>query len=318
MKIKNCEVPTPLLSAPMMNISGYAFRSLLGRFGGCGLYYSEMLSSRKVPQERAESAILSGLGKETQVMLQLVGNDAECLRASVKKLEVYAPFGFDLNLGCSRAKIMHLGWGAAMCRDAKGTAACVAAMRNATEKPITIKLRTVWTQKQQAKTFLRMLEAEGADAVIIHPRTPEKIFTRPAKWEWIAEAKSMLRIPVIGNGDIFTPADARRMLEQTQCDGIMIGRGAVARPTIFREIMALLKNETAPASPSKADILEAYIRCLGEDISTAKRTAELKTFCEYFANGLPVPHWFWGPLQGKQDAAEIVKLARSFLVRKKL
>ncbi|MCK5242987.1 tRNA-dihydrouridine synthase family protein [bacterium] len=312
------KITPPLLLAPMMDITGFAFRNLIRQYGGCGLLYSEMLSSRRVPKETDHSPIFKGFATEDHLMLQLLGNDPKCLSESIKRLEAFNPFGFDLNMGCSRVPIMRQGWGAALLSDVKRAAQVVAAMRKTTEKPLTVKLRIAWQEQTESETFLRMLENEGVDAVIVHARTPEKIFTRPAKWGWISEVKAKLNIPVIGNGDVFTAQQGLEMLEQTQCDAIMLGRGAIARPTLFREIMALLEKKPLPPAPGKLEIFNTFVKELGESIHSRKRTAELKTFCEYFAQGLPVPHWFWGPIQGKQDAGEIVEQGRSFLERNQL
>jgi tRNA-dihydrouridine synthase B len=308
----------PLLLAPMMDITGYAFRTLIRKYGGCGLYYSEMLSSRRVPREKEESLIFKGFAEETHLMLQLLGDDPDCLSESIKRLEAFDPFGYDLNMGCSRAPITQRGWGAALLNDVKKATKAVAAMRKVTTKPLSVKLRMGWSEKQAANTFFSMLEQEGVDAIIVHPRTPEKIFTRPAKWEWITEVKAMLKIPVIGNGDVMTAQQGVDMFQQTQCDGIMLGRGAVARPTLFREIQALLENKPMPLAPSKLEMFNALVQEFGESIHDRKRSVELKTFCEHFAKGLPVPHWFWGPMQSIRDAKDIIEHARGFLDRNNL
>ncbi|MCD4812214.1 tRNA-dihydrouridine synthase family protein [bacterium] len=300
-----------LLLAPMMDLSGWAFRELVRRAGGCHLFYSEMLNARRVPIEKDSVPLFRGFENESNLMIQLLGNQADQLTASIRRLEQsFNPLGYDLNMGCSRTAIMRHGWGAAMLQDFNATSKVLAAMRKQTLKPFTVKIRNAWSSIKEAGLFLKMIEEQGIDALIVHPRTPEKIFTRPAKWEWIAEVKAMVSIPVIGNGDILTAADAKRMLEQTQCDGIMIGRGAVANPDIFNLI-----HEKKPFYSSKAMIFHELIDLMGEEVSHPKRRSELKTFCEYFAEGMPVPHWFWGKIQGLRDSESIIEVATDFLMK---
>jgi len=309
------DIDPPLILAPMMDITGKAFRDLVRDYGGCGLFYSEMLNSRYVPREKDDSPIFKGFAGEKNLVLQLLGRDPVYLRESVKRLESFHPFGFDLNMGCCRAAILRHGWGAALLTDITAAAKAIAAIRKATRKPITVKIRNAWKDKIKARTFLKMFETEGINAIIVHARTPEKIFARPAKWEWIGEVKSILNVPVIGNGDIVTAADALEMFKQTGCDGVMIGRAAVAHPTIFREILALSKEYDPAPRPKTSTVFEKFIEYLGEELETPKRTAELRTFCKYFARGLPVPHWFWGPIQGQKEPKAVISTIRAYFQR---
>jgi tRNA-dihydrouridine synthase len=160
-----------------------------------------------------------------------------------------------------------------------------------------------------------MLESEGADGIIVHPRTPDKIFSRPARWEWIAQIKDAVRIPVIGNGDVCTPADALEMIAQTGCDGVMVGRAAAGRPHIFRELTGLLLDQDPVPAPGPRAILEGLLAQLEPEMLLPKRVREFKTFCEYFALSLPVPHWFWGRLQGLRSGPELLARAREYFER---
>ncbi|MEW6516142.1 MAG: tRNA-dihydrouridine synthase family protein [candidate division FCPU426 bacterium] len=305
-------VQPPLVLAPMMDLTGYAFRSLVRSYGGCGLFYSEMLNARRVPRESEAAPIYKGFGREASLVLQLLGNEPEVMAGAIRRLETFQPLGFDLNLGCSRALIMKRGWGAAMLGDPAGTRQVVRAMRQATSRSLTVKVRNAWTRAEAAWEFMRMLEDEGVDALVVHPRTPEKRFARPAQWEWIAEVKSRVSIPVVGNGDVATAADVLEMMRRTGCDGVMIGRAAAAHPAIFREAAALLLGQEAPPAPPSADVFETLVAGFEGELHLAKRAAELKTFCEYFAEALPVPHWFWGPLQSLREAEAIIAKVRAY------
>lgn len=312
-QLKHDESPI-LMLAPMADLAGWAFREFIRRTGGCHVLYSEMLNTRRVPGENKHSPIFFGFDQEKDLMIQLLGNDANLVTSSIARLEtLFDPMGYDLNMGCSRTAIMRHGWGAAMLQQLLPSSRVLAAMRKQTEKPLTVKIRFAWERWQDAAVFVKMIEDQGMDAVIVHARTPEKIFTRPAKWEWIQQIKAVLKIPVIGNGDVVTPEDAHRMLAQTQCDGIMIGRGAVADPDIFNHIIGHEFH-----CGKKQEIFKRFIELLDRNRSDSKKKAELRKFCEYFSEGLPVPHWFWGKIQGIDDSERMIQVAQDYLIQKNL
>ncbi len=316
-RLRDREVAPPLLLAPMLDLAGRAFRGLVRGYGGCGLFYSEMLNARRAAREPDESPILAGFGNEPDLMLQLAGSEPEELSRAAIRLEAFQPAGFDWNLGCSRKKITQRGWGADLLKRPADAARALAALRRATARALTVKVRL--PEQPEARSwsgFLRMLESEGADGVIVHPRTAERIFTRPARWEWIARAKACLQIPVVGNGDAGTAEEACALFRETGCDGVMIGRAAAARPWIFRETAARLAGQPVPAAPPAEEALEKLLALLGPELALPKRARELKTFCQYFALALPVPHWFWGPLQGLRRGPEIAAAAREFFQRR--
>lgn len=313
--LRGLAVQPPLVLAPMMDLSGHAFRSLVRSYGGCGLYYSEMLNAGRVVHEPDTALIFKGFGREKPLILQLVGREPEVLASAVRRLEVFQPAGFDLNLGCSRALIMKRGWGAALLKDLPAAQRAIRAMRRAAARCVTVKLRNAWPRPEEARAFFRMLEDEGVDAVCVHPRGLEKRFARPARWEWIAETKAWVAMPVIGNGDVRTATDAVDMLRRTGCDAVMIGRAAAARPTIFREADSLLTGRELPSAPPPQQVFEDLVACFGAEVSEPKRAGELKTFCEYFAGAFPVPHWFWGPLQSLRTSDEIIQAVRAYFAK---
>lgn len=313
--LRGLAVQPPLVLAPMMDLTGHAFRSLVRSYGGCGLYYSEMLNAGRVVHEPDTALIFKGFDREKPLILQLAGSEPEVLASAVRRLEVFQPAGFDLNLGCSRALIMKRGWGAALLKDLPAAQRAIRAMRRAAARCVTVKLRNAWPRPEEARAFFRMLEDEGVDAVCVHPRGLEKRFARPARWEWIAETKAWVAMPVIGNGDVRTAADAVDMLRRTGCDAVMIGRAAAARPTIFREAASRLNGQEPSPAPPPDRIFEDLVACFGEEIHLPKRTAELKNFCEYFAGAFPVPHWFWGPLQSLRTSDEIIRAVRAYFAK---
>lgn len=317
-RVRGLEVRPPLLLAPMADLTGAAFRALVRGFGGCSLFCSEMLNIRRVPTEPDASPIFRGFGQETDLVLQLLGDDPDLLGRAVARLERFAPAGFDWNLGCTRGTITRWGWGADLLGDPPRLARGLAALRRATERPLTVKMRLPDTSgEEQVRGLVRVLESEGADAITVHPRTSERRFRHPARWDVIAAVKGWVKVPVIGNGDVGTPEDALRMFEVTGCDGVMIGRAAAARPYLFRDIAARMEGREPPGPPTPEEVLERLLQLFGEGIAGPKRARELRTFCQYFAEGLPVPHWFWGPLQSLREGPALAARAREFFRKQK-
>jgi nifR3 family TIM-barrel protein len=310
------EVRPPLVLAPMLDLTGRAFRNVVREYGGCGLFYSEMLSARRAAVEPAQSPMLAGCAEENDLMLQVLGRDPEELTRALVRLEAWQPAGFDWNLGCSRGKIMCWGGGAELLKRPVEVACGLKALRRATQRPLTVKVRVPEGATTAAwRDFLCLLADEGADGVCVHARTPERAFARPAQWEWIALAKQCLKIPVVGNGDVASSDEALAMFRETGCDGVMIGRFAAARPWLFREIAARLTGSAVPDPPPAEEALEKLLAHLGPELDTPKRTRELRTFCEYFAASQPVPHWFWGPLQSLRDGPQLAAAARAYFQR---
>ncbi len=317
-RMRTIEVRPPLFLAPMADLTGAAFRALVRGFGGCGSFCSEMLNVRRVPTEPDSSPIFKGFGQEPDLFLQLLGDDPDLLGRAVARLERFAPAGYDWNLGCTRGTITRWGWGADLLTDPPRLARGLAALRRATERPLTVKMRLPDAGgEEQVRDLVRLLEDGGADAITVHPRTTERRFRRPARWDVIADVKDRVKVPVIGNGDVATQEDALRMFGLTGCDGVMIGRAAAARPYLFRDIAARLEGREPPAPPGPEEVLEGLLERFGEGISEPKRARELRTFCRYFAEGLPVPHWFWGPLQSLRDGPALAAKAREYFRKRK-
>jgi tRNA-dihydrouridine synthase B len=314
-KLGKHTVSPPLAMAPMLDVTNRAFRALVRAYGGCALFYTEMLNARRLPAESPASPFWQGLGVERDVMVQLLGDDPAALARSVERLLPLDPFGFDWNLGCARKKITHWGWGAALLENPQATARGLRALRAATDKPLTVKIRIPeHGHPSLFKSFVSLLESEGVDAIAVHARTASDGFKRPARWEAITQVKAWAKVPVIGNGDVLSTADVHAMFRQTGCDAVMVGRAAVGRPYLFART---LPGEGATPEPAPDEVLEKMLACLGASLETPKGAREFKVFCRYFAQTLPVPHWFWAPLQSVVSGPELAKRARAFFDNKK-
>ncbi|PIE71668.1 MAG: tRNA-dihydrouridine synthase [Deltaproteobacteria bacterium] len=227
---------TRLVLAPMAGLGHIAFRDVVDAFGGCGLMFTGMCSAKAVPTENPKvSSVFSWREAELdRLVCQLVGADPDVMAAAARRIEKEGFWGVDLNLGCSVSTICKQGAGAALLRDPERAVAVVEAVRDAVQIPVLVKYRTGWTDDPGfACDMGARFEAAGADALTFHPRVSPDRRTRPPKWDYIRQVKASVKIPVFGNGNVFSPEDARRMLSETGCDGISVGRMAVAAPWLF-------------------------------------------------------------------------------------
>ena len=241
----------PILLAPMAGYTDIVFRALCVSFG-CDLTYTEMVSAKGLSFGNAKTADYLTLGdNEASVAVQLFGHEPDLL-ADVAK-EVCDKLGerlccIDLNMGCPAQKIVSNGDGSALMRTPALAGAIVEAVKKASAVPVTVKFRKGW-DGDTCVSFAKVLEEHGADAITLHPRTRVQQYEGTADRSAIAAVKAAVSIPVIGNGDITSGQSAKEMLERTHCDGLMVGRGALGRPWIFREIKAALRGEPY-ASPT--------------------------------------------------------------------
>ncbi len=288
MKIGNLDIKGNLFLAPMAGLSDRSFRSICKKYGAA-LTYTEMISSKALHYRDKKTARLAYIEKEDfPTAAQIFGHESEIMAEAAHLLstgeyayyEGYAlPDIIDINMGCPVKKIVSGGDGSALMKSPSLIFDIVKATRAASEKPLTVKLRAGWDKdSKNALECALAAEEGGADAVCIHGRTREDFYTPPVDLEIIARVKAALKIPVIGNGGIFSAEDAMRMLAETSCDGIMIARGAVGNPFIFAEINAKIakKDYTAPDISEKLDTALSHARLMAADKGENISVHELK------------------------------------------
>ena len=243
----------PYLMAPMSGYTDLPFR-LLVRGLGCELAYTEMISAeglvRKIPQTWS---ILKTVPEDHPLTVQLFGSRPEVMaQAAILAGESGADI-IDINMGCSVKKVVKTGAGAALLKDLPQAERVLKAVRKATHLPLTVKIRSGWKEGDRAfLTVSRIAEDSGVDALVVHPRYALQGFTGKADWSVLVELKKRLQIPIIGNGDITSPAQALALKNQTHCDGLMIGRQALRTPWIYKQIREMEAGEF----PSNPDIKE--------------------------------------------------------------
>jgi len=301
--------------APMVDLSHEPYRELVRGYGGCDRLYSEMLNSRMVPNENREKSLYLKFAKTCDLVMQLVGNDPERMHAAAQRLDGFLPSGIDINMGCYLKKVTCHGWGVALMKDIALAEKVARAVRSATERPVSAKLRIGYTlDKGYLLDFADMLVEAGMDFLVLHARTAQDGLSRTARWEYIAALKDHIPIPVVGNGDITSPQEAVRMLEQTGCDGVMVGRQALAQPWIFRDIKSLLQRQCVLQAPQIQDVM-LHLGGLIEDwFGSEIALKRFKLALPWLASNLKFGHHLCKEVNRSQSMAqarEVVKTAFS-------
>jgi nifR3 family TIM-barrel protein len=258
-RIGRITVWPPVVLAPMAGVTNYPFRSICRQFGA-GLYVSEMINARPLVDGRDKTLKLAGFGPdESPRSLQLYGTDPYYIAEAVKRLVGEGRIDhLDMNFGCPVPKVTRKGGGAAIPVKPNLLRNIVrAAVSNAKDVPVTIKFRM--GINKEVLTFLtagRVAEDEGCAAVGLHARTAAQLYHGHADWQAIAELKQAIRIPVFGNGDIWEAEDALRMMRQTGCDGVIVGRGCLGRPWLFRDLDDVFSGREPTDPPDFVTVLE--------------------------------------------------------------
>ncbi|HEY5725492.1 MAG TPA: tRNA dihydrouridine synthase DusB [Methylomirabilota bacterium] len=244
MKIGPVEIRSLARMAPMAGITNAPFR-LIVKECGSGLTTTEEMDATALLLEHPHAQdIAAYFPEERPLAMQLLGKDPDVLRRAAEKCQRLGADIVDLNMGCPMPRITGKGKGAALMRDVTATAGILRAMRAALSVPLTIKIRGGWDDEHlNAVEVAQMAEAEGVDAITVHPRTRAQRHSGKAPWDIIAEVVAAVRAPVTGNGDVRSMADARRMAAETGCQSVMVGRGALGRPWLFSETFDALPLE---------------------------------------------------------------------------
>ena len=253
--IKGQSLPNRLFLAPMAGIGHVAFRELMADFGGYGLLFTGMCSAKALPTENPKfSTVFTWREEELPYLVcQIFGSEPATMAQAAKRVAKEGFFGIDINLGCCAAAICKQGCGAALLKKPDQARAIVSAVREAVDIPLFIKFRTGWDNDPEKAAQLSMaFENAGADALVFHPRVAPDRRARPPKWRHIRYVKEAVSIPVFGNGNLFDAEDCKTMLEQSGCDGVSIGRMAVARPWIFAELAYNLTQQGSSQSAGHA------------------------------------------------------------------
>lgn len=261
LQIGNVTLDNPVILAPMAGVSDLPFR-LLCREMGAALVCMEMVSAKAIYYNNKNTDSLMEIHpEEVPASLQLFGSDSQILAEMAKRIEE-RPFSIlDLNMGCPVPKVVNNGEGSALMKDPKLAEQILTAMVKKLHKPVTVKFRKGFNDSNiNAVEFAKMAESCGVAAVAVHGRTREQYYSGKADWDIIRQVKEAVSIPVWGNGDVFTPEDAKRMKEETGCDGIMVARGAKGNPWLFKRILHYLETGELLPPPTAEEVKKMIVR----------------------------------------------------------
>lgn len=280
-----------VILAPMAGVSDLPFRLLCSR-QGAGMVCSEMISAKAILYKNKNTEELLRIHpQEGPVSLQLFGADPEIVSEMAKRIEE-RPFAvLDLNMGCPVPKVVNNGEGSALMKNPLLAGKIIEKTVRAIQKPVTVKIRKGFDEAHiNAVEIARIAQESGAAAVAVHGRTREQYYSGKADWEIIAQVKQAVRIPVLGNGDVTDGESAKKMLRNTGCDGILVGRAAQGNPWIFREITAALEGREIPKRPGRQELYEMIVEHAllskeykGEYVAVR----EMRKHMAWYTTGLP-------------------------------
>jgi nifR3 family TIM-barrel protein len=266
--------------APMAAVTNAPFR-LVARECGAGLLTSEEIDARALVEGNARTRDLARyLPEEHPIAMQLLGADPDVLAEAARRLEAEGADAIDLNMGCPVAKIVAKGQGAALMRDPLTAAIVFRTVRKAIAGPFTIKIRGGWDERTvNAVEIARIAAEEGVATITVHPRTRSQQFSGLAPWEIIAAVVSAVSLPVTGNGDVRSPADAQAMVAATGCSAVMVGRGALGAPWIF--------SAAGVSHDEKTRIIRRHCALIEEHFTPRLALVQLKKHLAWYSRGLP-------------------------------
>ena len=290
-RIGNISVKIPIGLAPMAGVTDLTFRKICKEMGA-GLLCTEMVSAKAIVYKNRNTEVLYRTEDcERPAAVQLFGNDPQFLADAIRMIEE-EPFDIvDLNMGCPVPKVVKNREGSALMTDPDRVGQIVEAMVKAGKKPVTVKMRSGFDgDHKNAAEIAKIAESAGASAVAVHARTREQFYSGSADWSMIRKVREAVNIPVFGNGDIKDGPSAERMIRETGCDGILIGRAAMGNPWIFRNVLCYLENGEEPAKPSKEEIFAMIIRHARE-VSAEKGEyigiREMRSHAAWYIHGFP-------------------------------
>ena len=291
LRIGNTALDNRVILGPMAGVTGLPFR-LLCREQGCGMAVTEMVSAKAILyHNKNTNELLAVDSQEGPVSVQLFGSDPEIMAEIAVRLEEGPYACIDVNMGCPVPKIVNNGEGSSLMRNPKLAEKILSAMVRAVKKPVTVKFRKGFNEDcVNAVEFAKMAESCGVSMVAVHGRTREQYYSGKADWNIIRQVKAAVKIPVIGNGDIFTPEDAGRMIEETGCDGVMVARGAKGNPWIFKRINRYLETGEVMPNPGMEEIRDMILRhgkMLAEYKGELTAMREMRGHMAWYTKGMP-------------------------------
>ena len=310
-------IDPPLWLAPMAGVTDRDFRLLIRRIGGVGVVSMEFVSSRAIVQgNKRTREMMYFSAEERPLAIQIYGSDAATMREAALVVEELGADICDINMGCPANKVLKGCAGAALMGDLKLAESIVRTVRDAISIPLTVKFRLGLDDPRRNYLELgRICEANGVAAVAMHARTARQMFSGEADWGHLARLKETLAIPVIGNGDVREPEDALRMLAETGCDGVMVGRGSTRNPWIFRQIAARMDGSRIgePTVADRRDLILEHFHMVAEREHSTFALHKLRKFTGWYTHGLPNGRKLRQAINQLPDVETFLATVESFL-----
>jgi nifR3 family TIM-barrel protein len=292
-KIGNVEIKNRIIFAPMAGISNISYRKIIKEMGA-GLIYSEMISNMGIVYNSKKTIDLLKINdNERPISIQIFGSDVESFVKAAKYIEENVkPDIIDINMGCPVPKVaLKSQAGSALLKNPDKIYEIVKSVVENIKTPVTVKIRSGWDDKNiNAIEVAKICESAGASAICIHPRTRAQGYSGLSNWEIIKKVKESVSIPVIGNGDIKTIYDAKRMLDETKCDAVMIGRATLGNPWFIKECVDYIENNKIiekPTNKEKIDMIKRHYELLKENTSEKQALLEIRTHALWYIKGIP-------------------------------
>ncbi|MGL5206860.1 MAG: tRNA dihydrouridine synthase DusB [Acidaminococcaceae bacterium] len=314
MRLGNIELEVPLALAPMAGITDLPFR-VICREQGCGFTVSEMVSAKGLLYNNSKTFEMLKIAEaERPTAIQLFGSEPHELAQASVMVEKAGADMIDFNMGCPVPKIVNNGDGSALMKNPELAYEILARMVDAVKIPVTVKFRSGWSDKSiNAVEIARKAEKAGVAAVAVHARTREQFYAGKADWAVIRDVKQAVGIPVFGNGDIKSAADGARMLAETGCDGLMVGRGADGNPWIFKELRAMLLGQELPQHVEVSKRFAMIIRHLEMLVDHKGETVavkEMRRHINSYIKGLPHAAEYrakFNQIESREDCKSMLK-----------
>ena len=316
MKFKDFEIDSNVYLAPMAGVTDLPFR-LICKEHGCGLLYTEMINAKALCfDDQKTKKMLNILEEELPVAIQIFGSEPEYMGQAAKILNDYPNAILDINMGCPAPKVVKNGDGSALMKNPELARKVLESVVANSKKPVTLKIRKGWdSESENALEIAKIAEEEGISAITIHGRTREQYYSGNADWEIIKVLKNELNIPVIGNGDVCSIDDAIKMKDMTNCDAIMIGRGAQGNPWIFREIDHYLKTGERLDKPTKNEKIDVAIKHMNLSVKEHGEyvaVREMRKHIGWYLKGMKNSARFRDEINKMEDVSEVIKTLESF------
>ena len=313
MRLGNLQFEHPLFLAPMAGLTDHPFRRL-AREHGCRLVFTEMVSAEGLLR-KGRSFLRIG-EDEHPLALQLFGSNPKVIAEAAQMVEGMGGDAIDINMGCPAKQVVKTGAGADLMRFPEKVRGILIEVRKRVKSPLTIKIRSGWDrQSMSAVEISRIAEDSGIDAIFIHPRTKDQGFSGQADWNVIGEVKKAVRILVVGNGDVTTPSLARKMLEETGCDGVMIGRGALGNPWIFDPKnfgSSGAQSLIQPSLEERQRMMAYHFSLLREYYGERGAMREIRKHAARYTKGLPSGVFFRSTLNHLKGSEEFLETLTSY------